>query len=252
MTLMVLGSLKGAPGVTTLTVCMAYQWPRHRRVALVEADTDGGTVAPRFGLHPDSPSLVSFAALSRHGMSDSEFWSACQRLPGGPAVMVAPGGESVGAALEQIDFADLDRSLHDVDLLVDAGRLRPTAATGRLCAQAGIVVVVVQPRFESLAVLLERAADLSERAPLLAVVAGDGPYPAAEIDAALRQTTEDRAWVMGSTAWDPRGAAAMASDSTRERALRRSLLARTVRPLTDLMAHLSSAGVSVSPRPGAA
>ncbi len=249
MTLVVFGSLKGAPGVTTLAACMAYQWPRHRRVALVEADADGGTVAPRFGLHPDSPSLVSFAALSRHGVAESEFWSACQRLPDGPSVMVAPSGESVGAALEQIDFADLDRSLHDVDLLVDAGRLRPGAPAGRLCAQADIVVVVVQPRFESLAVLLERAVALSERMPLLAVVAGDGPYPTGEIDAALRQTTEDRAWVLGSTAWDQRGAAALTSDATRERALRRSLLARTVRPLTDLVAHLSSAGVSVSPRP---
>lgn len=256
MSLVVFGSLKGAPGVTTLATCVAYQWPRHRRVALVEADADGGAVAPRFGLHPTQPSLVSFAAVSRHGMSEADFWSACQRLPDGPAVLVAPGGESTGAALEQIDFGALDRSLQDTDLLVDAGRLRAGTRAARLREGADLVVVVVRPRFESLAVLLDRAAGLSERAPLLAVVAGDGPYPVAEIDSALRQSTGDRAWVLASVADDARGAAALAADTARPRALRRSLLARTTRPVTDLLAHLSSAGISagipVAPRPDAA
>ena len=252
MSLVVFGSLKGAPGVTTLATCVAYQWPRHRRVALVEADADGGAVAPRFGLHPTQPSLVSFAAVSRHGVSEVEFWSACQCLPDGPAVLVAPGGESTDAALEQVDFAVLDRSLQDTDLLVDAGRLRASPPAARLRERAEFVVVVVRPRFESLAVLLDRAAGLSERTPLLAVVAGDGPYPVAEIDAALRQTTGDRAWVLGSLAADARGAAALASDAGRERALRRSPLARTARPVTDLLAHLTSVGISVAPRASAA
>ncbi|MCY3785492.1 MAG: hypothetical protein OXG47_02035 [bacterium] len=252
MSLVVFGSLKGAPGVTTLAACVAYQWPRHRRVALVEADADGGAVAPRFGLHPEEPSLVTFAAASRHGVSDTEFWSACQCLPDGPAVLVAPGGESTGAALEQVDFGALDGRLQDTDLLIDAGRLRVGAPAARLRAQADFVVVVIRPRFESLAVLLDRAAGLSERTPLLAVVAGDGPYPVAEIDAALRQTTGDRAWVLGSVAADARGAAALASDAGRARALRRSLLARSARAVTDLLAHLSSAGVSAAPRSDAA
>ena len=252
MSLVVFGSLKGAPGVTTLATCVAYQWPRHRRVALVEADADGGAVAPRFGLHPTQRSLVSFAAVSRHGVSEAEFWSACQCLPDGPAVLVAPGGESTDAALEQVDFAALDRSLQDTDLLVDAGRLRVSPPAARLRERAEFVVVVIRPRFESLAVLLDRAAGLSERTPLLAVVVGDGPYPVAEIDAALRQTTGDRAWVLGSLAADVRGAAALASDTGRARALRRSLLARTARPVTDLLAHLTSAGISVAPRTSAA
>ena len=246
MSLVVFGSLKGAPGVTTLATCVAYQWPRHRRVALVEADADGGAVAPRFGLHPTQPSLVSFAAVSRHGVAEAEFWKACQRLPDGPAVLVAPGGESTGVALEQIDFGALDENLQDTDLLVDAGRLRPDSTALRLRERADIVVVVVRPRFESLAVLLDRAAGLAERAPLLAVVAGDGPYPVTEIDAALRQTTDDRARVLGSVADDARGAAALADDAGRRRALRRSLLARTARPVTDLLAHLSSAGITAA------
>ena len=252
MSLVVFGSLKGAPGVTTLATCVAYQWPRHRRVALVEADADGGALAPRFGLHPTQPSLVSFAAGSRHGVSEPEFWSACQRLPEGPPVLVAPGGESAAAALEQVDFGSLGRSLQDADLIVDAGRLRASSPAARLRERADLLVVVVPPCFESLAALLERAAGLSERAPLLTVVAGDGPYPVTEIDAALRQTTGDRAWVVGSLASDARGAAALASDSGRARALRRSPLARTVRPVTDLLAHLSSAGLSAMPRPDAA
>lgn len=249
MSLVVFGSLKDAPGVTTLVTCVAYQWPRHRRVAVLEADTDGGSVAPRFGLHPERPSLVSFAAVSRHGLSEVEFWSACQRLPGGPPVLVAPGGASTGAALEQIDFGELDRSLRDTDLLVDAGRLRAAEPQQRLCEQAELVVVAARPQFESLALLLDRAEGLSARRPLLAVVIGDGPYPVSEIDTALRQTTGDRAWVLATVSGDPRGAAALADDGRRERALRRSLLARTVRPVTDLLVHLCSAGTPVLSRP---
>ena len=252
MSLVVFGSLKDAPGVTTLATCVAYQWPRHRRVALVEADADGGTIAPRFGLHPERPSLVSFAAGSRHGVSEAEFWSACQRLPGGPPVLVAPGGASTWAALEQVDFGALDRSLRDTDLLVDAGRLRASGTPARLCEQAEFVVVVVRPRFESLAVLFDRAEGLSAHRPLLAVVAGGGPYPATEIDDALRRTTGDRAWVLAAVAADARGAAALTGDGSRDRALRRSPLARTVRPVTDLLVHLSSAGTSVPSRPESA
>lgn len=252
MSLIVFGSLKGAPGVTTLATCVAYQWPRHRRVVLLEADADGGTVAPRFGLHPDSPSLVGFAAQSRHGVHEAEFWGACQRLPDGPPVLVAPGGSSTAAALEQVDFGELQRSLTDTDLLVDAGRLRPAASAARLRDAADFVVVVVRPCFESLAVLLDRATGLSERTPLLTVVMGDGTYPIAEVDGALRETTGDRAWVLGSVAEDTRGAAGLAGDAGRDRSLRRSQLARTVRAVTDLLAHLSSTGVVTTPCPGAA
>lgn len=252
MSLIVFGSLKGSPGVSTLVTYVAYQWPRHRRAVLVEADVDGGTMAPRFGLHPDTPSLVSFAAGSRHGVTEAEFWPCCQRLPHGPPVLVAPGGRSTAAALEQVDFGELHRTLIDTDLLVDAGRLRATTPAARLRHDAGFLVVVVRPSFESLAALLDRASDLSERAPLLVVVRGDGTYPVAEIDAALRQTTSDRAWVLGSVAGDTRGAEGLVADSARERALRRSQLARSVRPVTNLLAHLSSTGVPVSTRTDAA
>lgn len=232
-----------------MVTCVAYQWPRHRRVVVVEADADGGSVAPRFGLHPERPSLVSFVAVSRHGVSEAEFWSACQRLPGGPPVLVAPGGSSTGAALEQVDFGALDRSLRDTDLLVDGGRLRAVEAQARLAEQADFVVVVVRPQFESLALLLDRAAGLSERRPLLAVVVGSGPYPVSEIDTALRQTTGDRAWVLATVAGDARGAAALAGDGRRERALRRSPLARTVRGVTERLVQLCSAKGPVLARP---
>ena len=161
-------------------------------------------------------------------------------------------GSSTAAALEQIDFGELQRSLTDTDLLVDAGRLRPAASAARLRDAADFVVVVVRPCFESLAVLLDRATDLSERTPLLTVVMGDGTYPIAEVDGALRETTGDRAWVLGSVAEDTRGAAGLADDAGRDRSLRRSQLARTVRAVTDLLAHLSSTGVVTTPCPGAA
>ena len=245
MSLVVFGSLKDAPGVTTLLTAVGYQWPRHRRVALIEADIDGGSIAARFGLHPSHPSLVSFAAVSRHQLGEDEFWSACQRLPSGPPALVAPGGPSTVASLEQIDFAALDGTLRDTDLLIDAGRLR----NGEQCEGARFTVVVVRPHFEHLAVLLERARELSEARPLLVVVTGEGPYPVYEIDAALRQTSEGRSWVAATVASDAKAAAALAGEVGRDRALRRSQLARTVRPLTDLLAHFCAAGVPAAPEP---
>ncbi len=247
MSLIVFGSLKDAPGTTTLLTCVGYQWPRHRRLALIEADIDGGSIAARFGLHPDAPSLVSFAAASRHGISPTAFWSACQRLPDGPPVLVAPGGASTGAAVEQLDFEILSQSLVDTDLLIDVGRLRSEGPAARLCPQADFTVVLVRPRFESLAVLLDRAPGLAAKRAVVAVVAGDGPYPTAEIDAALRQTTGERAWVLGEVASDARGAAGLASETGRERALRRSPLGRTVRPVTESLVNLSSMGTTPAP-----
>ena len=243
MTLVVIGSLKSAPGVSTLVAVMAYQWPQHRRMALVEADADGGVLAARFGLHPESPSLVSFAASARHGYDQNLFWESCQRLPGGPMAMVVPSsGRSVSRSLQQIDFAELNECLTDTDLLLDAGRLRQEGPTQRLCESAGLLVMVVRPVFENLAVLLHRASTLGDRSKLGVVIVGDGPYPPEEIDEALTQAAGQRSSVLGSIAWDPRGAEGLTSEASRNRVLRRSHLARTTRHVTELVVRLMPSG----------
>ena len=243
MTLVVIGSLKGSPGVSTLTAMMAYQWPQHRRMALVEADADGGVLAARFGLHPESPSLVSFAASARHGYDQNLFWESCQRLPGGPMAMVVPSsGRSVSRSLQQVDFTELDGCLIDTDLLLDAGRLRQEGSSQKLCEGAGLLVMVVRPIFEDLAVLLHRASALAGHVKLGVVIVGDGPYPPEEIEEALTQSAGQRSSVLGSVAWDPRGAEGLTSEASRNRVLRRSYLARTAKHVTELVVRLIPRG----------
>ncbi len=239
MSLVVLGSLKGAPGVSTLVATMAYKWPAHRRLAVIEADADGGVFAARFGLHPETPSLVSFAASSRHGIDPECFWESCQKLPEGPKVMVVPsGGRSTHRSLLQVDFSELEACLTGADLLVDAGRLRGEGPSQRLCEQAGLLIVVVRPIFEHLALLLHRAPEMIRHTNLGVVIVGEGPYPAEEIDEALSHSTGRRVSVLGTVAWDPRGAEGLKTETGRTRTLRRSTLARTVKPVTDLVVRL--------------
>ena len=73
--------------------------------------------------------------------------------------------------------------------------------------------------------------------------------PAGAAAATLRHAAGGPAWVLAAVSADPRGAEALAGDGRRERALRRSLLARSVRPVTDLLVHLCSAGAPVLSRP---
>ena len=58
MTVLVLGSVKASPGVTTLTLALALTWPRRASagVRIVEADADGGTLAARLGAQWKKPS----------------------------------------------------------------------------------------------------------------------------------------------------------------------------------------------------
>ena len=256
MSLIVLGSLKGAPGVSTLAATMAYQWPQPRRMVLVEADADGGVLAARFGLHPETPSLVSFAAGARHGVGPKLFWESCQQLPGGPLAMVVPSnGQSVKHSLAQVDFGEVDDCLEGTDLIIDAGRLRLEETTQRLCNRACLVIVVVRPDFENLATLLHRVSLLERCSQLGVVIVGDGPYPPEEIEEALSRCSECRSMVLGTVAWDSRGAEAMTGDSSRSKALRRSQISRTTRPITAMVLRLmpphASASVGTSSLPAA-
>src|SRR5436305_12221156 len=94
--LVVVGSVKDAPGVTTLAVGMVAGWPRPDAV-LLEADPDGGDLAARFGHHPD-PGLMSFAAAARSGIEAGRRRGHVQRLPLDLDVVLAPPGDDAYAA----------------------------------------------------------------------------------------------------------------------------------------------------------
>src|SRR2546423_13436373 len=87
--LVVVGSVKDAPGVTTVAVGMVAGWPRPDHVVLLEADPDGGDLAARFGHHPD-PGLMRFAAAAPSGPHTGVLRPPPPRPPVGRRRVLAP------------------------------------------------------------------------------------------------------------------------------------------------------------------
>ena len=84
--IVVVASIKGAPGVTTTATALANTWPPGRRVLLVEADPFGGDLAAWFGVAP-STGLWSLLAAGRRGLDPHAVWDHATNLPGGLAVL---------------------------------------------------------------------------------------------------------------------------------------------------------------------
>ena len=65
MALIVMGSVKASPGVTTAALALCVAWPTRRWAVMIEADPAGGDLVARFGLG-ETPDVLSLAAASRH------------------------------------------------------------------------------------------------------------------------------------------------------------------------------------------
>lgn len=226
MSLFVLASAKASPGVTTTALALAATWPADRRVQVVEADADGGTLAARLSL-PVEPGLATLAVSSRRSL-DADGLAAHRQKPAGSdieVVVAPPAAEQARRALRLVvrPLAQVLAELPDTDTIVDAGRLRPDSAIEPLLRAADAVLVVCRPRVEEVQHLPARLRALR---PTLAQVGllliGDRPYPPAEVAAAL--DTE----VVAVLADDARAAAALVGGEG-ARHLRRSPLLRSVR-----------------------
>ena len=122
----VLASVRSC-GTTTSAVALAATWSPARKVVLVELDPAGGTLAASSGW-PAEPSLVSLAAAARRTSDPEAIWAHCQHLPGGAAVLAAPGAAEQAHSATVMLSGLLGRLGElDADVLVDAGRLDPTA-----------------------------------------------------------------------------------------------------------------------------
>jgi len=222
VTAIAVGSVRSG-GATTLAMTLAGLLGN---AVLVEADGDGGVLALRYGLNRE-PGLVSLAA-SRQAPGDVILDHA-QRLPGGLAVVVGPesperatqllrsAGQRVAALLSGPSAAHV---------VVDLGRLSPSAPGTALAAGAPIALVVARPRADELVAAAERVAALGECAGL--VLVGSGPYSPADVANQLGCR------VVATVADDPRAARALA-DGGSARSLARSALVRSV---TTLVASL--------------
>lgn len=211
MSVLVAGSAKGSPGVTTSLLALALTWPRES--LFVEADPAGGDV--RAGLlqaqTPPGRDLLSLALASRRSAPDPAEHAVALH---DDRVWVVPGltdpaqREAVLPVWPRV-MAGLTNTGRDV--LVDAGRL--DAPNGLLSdAEPAVVLLALAPSLTG----VDRAYPVVSRLRQAAVtgrgvarvgllIVGDGPYPLGEVAKTLDTP------VLGVLPADRAAAAALAS-----------------------------------------
>jgi hypothetical protein len=225
VTTIALGSVKGAPGVTTTALAIAAVWPADRPLLLAEVDPDGGVLAARRALGFE-PGLVGLAAAARRGVADVTHHS--QALGDTVRVVVAPSAATQVRASLAAAADDLWRALTGGgDLLLDCGRLSTASPALPLAARADHVLLLARPRLEDVALVRDHAAPLRTAgiAPRV-VLLDDGPYRTDDVGTVVDAPVAARLPI------DHRTADALNGVAIHHR-LQRSRLLRTVRALVD-------------------
>ncbi len=231
MSLVCFGSVRGAPGTTTAALAVA-SWIE--QAVLVEADPDGGVLALRYALGRE-PGLVTLAAsqtLEANGLR-----AHAQALPGGTPVLVAPESPEQATHLWRAAGGRLAALLAeptDGHVIVDLGRVGLSSPANPLIGRADLLVLVSRPVAEEIIPTAERAIALGrDIANVGIVLVGERPYTATDVRMQLEVA------VLGTIAFDPKGALALSGGrSTASR--RRSPLMRTARVLAGDLVALAS------------
>jgi MinD-like ATPase involved in chromosome partitioning or flagellar assembly len=247
VTVIVLASAKGSPGVTTSALAMAAVWPR--RVLLADCDLAGGDLAAGLlrATAPANGGLLELALAARRGLSAQDVLARCLRLsatddtvlllPGltdpRHAVALASSWPQIVAALQTMDTTEPAR-----DVLIDAGRLPcppelVTAADRVLLVARPSLLSVHHARHQLSAVHRHRSHGASDAADrqlepagadgIGILLVGDRPYSPSEVRSALPVP------VMAVLAHDPRAATALGEGTASGRWFDRSPLMRTAR-----------------------
>jgi MinD-like ATPase involved in chromosome partitioning or flagellar assembly len=145
--IVVVASIKGAPGVTTTATALATAWPTGRRVLLVEADPFGGDLAAWSGVAPSS-GLWSLLAAGRRGLNSEAVWKHAANLPAGLPILygLASADQAVANEAAWPVVAEALAAL-EADVVIDAGRLLPHFAggIGPLLSVADVLMLLCPP-----------------------------------------------------------------------------------------------------------
>jgi hypothetical protein len=187
MTVVAFASLKGAPGVTTLTCLVGATWPDERKVMVVECDPSGGDLAARFRLSSRG-GWVSFNAAARRGGATAAVGSHLQRLPGGLEVLIGTKGMDAAEAAGSI-VALLSTVLTSPDgpwdVLVDLGRLVPRELGSLVWIErSDYVVICSRADAASAAHVRDKVPAVQDRCRgrVGLEVMGKGPYSRSDIE----------------------------------------------------------------------
>jgi len=211
MTLIVLASASGAPGVTTTALGLALVW--HRPVLLVDADPVGGSalLAGYFqGTVSDDDAMVTLVLARRDGRLAETLPGVLVTVPG-THVSILPGPKSHAQAgsLSELwgPLAHELRALESTgqDVIVDAGRLGMVHSPLGLIRAADLGLLVTRTDLPALAAARQWAAGWSQAAregtgaaTVAGLLVGEGrPYDAAEVSKVLAMPVLER------IAWDP-------------------------------------------------
>jgi hypothetical protein len=214
--LIVIGSVKSSPGVTTAALALAGFRPGSAGV-VIEADPAGGDVKAWRNLAGE-PGLPGLAAKARHTSAIGLLAEHASVLPGGLRVVAAPPeGEQAASAVGVLAGSGAqflrEASASGERVLVDVGRLDPGSPALGMVGIADRVLLVLRPGLGEITRVIERVAGLAgllrAGAGLGVVLVGPG-YPAAEVERALgvevlAHLPEDRAGAAAVTGLGPAG-----------------------------------------------
>ncbi|MFZ0158721.1 MAG: hypothetical protein WAL50_06800 [Kineosporiaceae bacterium] len=243
MTLTVLTSASGAPGVSTSSLGLALAWPRP--VLLVEADPTGGSAMLAGWFHgrpPHDRGLVDLAMAHSQGDLRRALPTVVIRIPNTSvdlisgvrsptqAAAVAPLWPAMATALRTLDGSG-------VDVLVDAGRLGLVNAPTALLDAADAVLLTCRATLPAISAARGWARELTERFTAVGtaqhlglLVVGPGhTFGAGEVKGVLGLP------LIATLPWDPKTAQAIHLGETSRR-LSRGPLARAL--------HAGAAAVS--------
>lgn len=185
MTILTLGSLTGAPGVTTTALALVRQHPV--AAMLIEADPDGGRLASRLEIG-HRPGLVDLLVQAQHRNPSDLFDGIEHHDSRSPARLIPahPSGSVVTAALRN-GVHELVTVLLDVriDTVCDVGRYRPDTPAAPLILAAARRIVITGGDLGDIVVLSHELERLRSYGPLTVVVTGSGTYDASEIARAM-------------------------------------------------------------------
>lgn len=224
-------SVGGAPGVTTLVCAAAAATTDDHPLLVVEAAPSGGTVAARWRLDVhDSVATTDRLAMDVAGRVDlwdvahRPWLSASRVIPAHPSAVVmrqAQVGQWLAAQLPGVTRPTL----------VDAGRVDGSSDQLDLFAAADAVWVLVDPIIEQVTAAKAAAAWLARAGRVMLLVREPAGDPARDSPAAVADTL---GWPVAATVpHDPPSARALCGLSPARRSFPRSPLLRTGKALAD-------------------
>lgn len=227
MSIIIMASVTGAPGVTTTGLGVALSWPGD--VLLIDADRDGGQagLAGYFkGIRAENCGLVELAKVYRSGNSIEGsilHHSLALRSPREHRRHFLPGFTNPATVVMFAplwhEFAEAFRALSNtgMDVVIDAGRLGPEGLPPALFECSDVLAIVCRSSLRGLAALPPALSMLSERAENadvdlgLVVVGPDRPYSCKEIAAQFGLP------VLAGLPFDPKTAETLSEGNNRQR-----------------------------------